>query len=308
MGQNIAVIGECMLELSRQSPASTGHSIPMNLSYGGDTLNTAVYLARQGIAVDYVTSLGDDPMSIWMVDQWRSEGIGCSLVDYLPDALPGLYLIETDEKGERSFFYWRDNAPARRLLENQVTAEQLFSQLSNHAWLYLSGITLAIYSEVSRQRLFNLLAAYRDEGGRVIFDGNYRPKLWPDLDTTVQAYEAMYRVTDLALPTLEDEQKVFGDSDEHAVIARLQSYGVSETALKMGDRGCLSVLGQVLELVPSQKVTVVDTTSAGDSFNAGFLAARLRGATPSQAAQAGHRLASAVIQHRGAIIPVAAMP
>ena len=308
MTQNIALIGECMLELTRQPADQVGRSLPMNISYGGDTLNSAVYLARQGIDVDYVTALGDDPMSAWMVEQWRAEGVGCDLIDYQPDAVPGLYLIETDEQGERSFYYWRDSAPARRLFDDPDSADRLFARLQDRAWLCLSGISLAIYSESSRQRLFAKLADYRSEGGKVIFDSNYRPKLWSSENAARQSYEQMYRLTDIALPTIEDEQQVFGDADQNDIIRRLQSWGVGEIALKMGPQGCLAVTGELRELVAANEVVVVDTTSAGDSFNAGYLAGRIKGHSAKEAAESGHRLAAAVIQHRGAIIPITAMP
>jgi 2-dehydro-3-deoxygluconokinase len=297
-----------MLELTRQGAGQAGGSLPMNLCYGGDTLNSAVYLARQGIAVDYVTALGDDPMSAWMVGQWREQGVLCDLVDYQPNAVPGMYLVETDGRGERSFYYWRDSAPARRLFDDPARADRLFAQLADHACVCLSGISLAIYSESSRQRLFAKLAEYRRKGGKVVFDSNYRPKLWPGVLATRQSYEAMYRLTDIALPTIEDEQQVFGDADQNSVIERLQSWGVGEIALKMGPQGCLVVCGEVRESVAALKVAVVDTTSAGDSFNAAYLAARLKGQSVVDAAKAGHRLASVVIQHRGAIIPVEHMP
>lgn len=308
MTQNIALIGECMLELTPQKGSQGGRCLSMNMSYGGDTLNSAVYLGRQGIAVDYVTALGDDPMSAWMVEQWRSEGVGCDLIEYQPDAVPGMYLVETDEQGERSFYYWRENAPARRLFEDPAKTDRLFSQLAGHDCLCLSGISLAIYSESSRQRLFSKLAEFRSDGGKVIFDSNFRPKLWPSVLVTRQTYETMYRLTDIALPTIEDEQQVFGDADQDEVVERLQSWGVGEIALKMGPKGCLVVTGETRELVAAAEVLVVDTTSAGDSFNAGYLAARLNGQCVSDAAKKGHRLASAVIQHRGAIIPEVAMP
>ena len=93
-----------MLELTRQSQQQSGGGLPMNLSYGGDTLNSAVYLARQGVSVDYVTALGDDPMSVWLVEQWRDEGVACDLIELYADSVPGMYLIETDEQGERSFY------------------------------------------------------------------------------------------------------------------------------------------------------------------------------------------------------------
>ena len=308
MADKVAMIGECMLELTRQTAGQAGGILPMNLSYGGDTLNSSVYLARQGVPVDYVTALGDDSMSAWMVAQWRAQGVGCDLVDYQSNAVPGLYLVETDPGGERSFYYWRDNAPARRLFDDPARADRLFAQLADHACIGLSGISLAIYSEPARQRLFAKLAEYRSHGGKVVFDSNYRPKLWPSESVTRQNYEAMYRLTDIALPTIEDECQVFADTDQDSVVERLQSWGVGEIALKMGPLGCLVVSGEARELVAANKVAVVDTTSAGDSFNAGYLAARLQGQSLSDAARAGHRLASVVIQHRGAIIPVEHMP
>ena len=308
MPQKIGMIGECMLELSPQSEERAERSLPMNLSYGGDTLNCAVYLARQGIDVDFITAVGDDPMSDWMIAQWRHEGVGCEYVDRKPHAVPGMYLIETDSQGERSFYYWRDSAPARRLLDDPDKARQLFTRLMQHSYLCLSGITLAIYSESARSLLFQLLGEYRSNGGTVVFDGNYRPNLWPEKSAAQKVYEAMYRITDIALPTIEDEQMIFGDADQGEVIRRLQASGVEEILLKMGESGCLAVADKDMELVPANKVTVVDTTSAGDSFNAGYLAARLGGASVPDAARAGHSLASVVIQHRGAIIPRAAMP
>ena len=105
MTDRIACIGECMLELS-----GAAHD-RMTLSYGGDTLNTAVYLARLGRS--NLTALGDDPYSDWMIDEWQAEGVGTNSV--LRVGLPGFYAIRTDARGERQFHYWRDQAPARDL-------------------------------------------------------------------------------------------------------------------------------------------------------------------------------------------------
>lgn len=304
----VAIIGECMLELSQSGSDQAGGPGTMALSYGGDTLNTAVYLARLGVGVEYLTGLGDDTMSDWLLDQWRSEGVGCSAVKRFAGSVPGLYMIQTDEQGERSFLYWRDSAPARRIFDDEATTQQLFETLAGYQWIYLSGITLALYSEVALQRFIRHLAAFREAGGKIAFDGNYRPRLWPDVATARQAFESVARLANMVLPTLEDEMLLFGDVDEGAVLQRLQSWGVAEIALKMGPEGALVVTDAGSELVPSQKVIPVDTTAAGDSFNAAYLAARLAGYPPAQAAQAGHRLAGVVIGHRGAIIAADKMP
>ncbi|MCL4163341.1 UNVERIFIED_CONTAM: hypothetical protein GTU68_051554, partial [Idotea baltica] len=185
-------------------------NLPAALSYGGDTLNTSVYLARQGIKVDYVTALGDDAMSAWMIDQWKAEHVGCHLVQRHPGSVPGLYLIEVDEHGERSFLYWRKDSPATKLFDEEGSSEHLFSLLSSFGYIYFSGITLALYNVEALSRFLIFLERYRKAGGKVLFDGNYRPKLWESRSYAAEVYEKVYRLTDIALPTIEDEQMVFG--------------------------------------------------------------------------------------------------
>lgn len=307
----IAVIGECMIEVR---PAKTGdvyrgQTIHSEVSYGGDTLNCAVYLARQGITVEYVTMLGDDPMSDWMLHQWQLEGVGCGMVCRESGSVPGLYLIDVDTSGERSFFYWRSDSPARRLFDDGKQAKRLFEQLAEFRSLYLSGITLSLYNEPTRQALFQFFDSYRKLGGRICFDNNFRPRQWPDMDSAKFAFEAMYRLTDIALPTLDDEQRLFDDEDENAMIARLRSWGVAEIVIKKGANGCAVAKDNEIVAVKGNPVSnVVDTTSAGDSFNAGFLAARINGSSLYEAARNGNLIASVVVQHRGAIIPQSAMP
>ena len=200
MRNKVAVIGECMLEVSTMGGDGNHSSLSAGLSFGGDTLNTAIYLARLGIDVDYVSALGDDDMSGWMLDQWRAEGVGCNLVSRIENTVPGLYLIQIDEHGERSFLYWRANSPATRLFDNAAEADVMFEQLSAYQHIYLSGISLAIYTEAARHRLFDFLKKYRAKGGEVIFDGNYRPRLWASPEVARDAYETMYRLADLVLP------------------------------------------------------------------------------------------------------------
>jgi len=107
----VACIGECMIELKQAEGGLCSRG------FGGDTLNTAVYLARLGAGVDYITALGDDVLSDEMIAGWAAEGVGTQRVLRLPGKLPGLYMIQTDAKGERRFFHWRDSAAARSLMD-----------------------------------------------------------------------------------------------------------------------------------------------------------------------------------------------
>ncbi|OQP29639.1 2-dehydro-3-deoxygluconokinase [Pantoea latae] len=306
--KKIAIIGECMIELSEK-----GENIKRG--FGGDTLNTAVYLARQvdeaQLHVEYVTALGIDSFSDQMIAAWQQERVNTRLIQRLENKMPGLYVIETDDKGERTFWYWRSDAAARYWLDApQSTA--VVDELAHYDYLYLSGISLAILPADSREKLMALLDRCRANGGQVIFDNNYRPRLWADKASAQQAYQAMLQRTDIAFLTLDDEHLLWGEQPLSAVIERTRAAGASEIVIKRGADSCLVAIGDdALIDVPAVRLDparIVDTTAAGDSFSAGYLSQRLTGGSPQASAERGHLTASTVIQHRGAIIPLAAMP
>ena len=308
---NIAIIGECMVELQRQDAS-------IRQGFGGDTLNTAVYVARQvskqALNVHYVTALGTDNFSEEMLAAWQQEQIHTDLIQRMDNKLPGLYFIETDNTGERTFYYWRNDAAARFWLTSPA-ADEICQRLEKFDYLYLSGISLAILDSASRQRLLQLLRACRANGGKVIFDNNYRPRLWQSKQETQEAYRAMLACTDIAFLTLDDEDMLWGEKPLEQVIDRTQALGVSEIIIKRGADSCIVWEKDGFEAhqydVPAVKLPkdkVVDTTAAGDSFSAGYLAVRLTGGSAHDAAVRGHLTASTVIQYRGAIIPLAAMP
>lgn len=297
----VASIGECMVELS-----DAGAGL-FSRAFGGDTLNTALYLARLGIETSYVTALGDDPLSTTMLAAWSAEGIRIDEVLRLPGRVPGLYMIERNALGERSFLYWRDRAPAREFFD--LVDDLALERLAHFDWLYLSGITLSLYSDSGRARLIELLTTARRNGGRIAFDGNYRPRGWSDAATARRVFDNMLPHVDLALPTIEDEQLLFGDADADSCAARLSAAGIAEIVVKTGSRGCIVYSEENrTEVLPSTALQPVDTTAAGDSFNAGYLASRITGASVTEAARAGHCLAGVVIQWPGAVIPRDAMP
>jgi 2-dehydro-3-deoxygluconokinase len=296
----IAAVGECMVELTHRDETT------LTLGFAGDTFNTATYLARLGgddLQVDYITRVGRDLYSEQMIDRMESEGIGTSLIERVDGATPGLYLVRTDGAGERSFTYHRSSSPARDLFGPEQSTE-LDEALTYYDVLYLSAITLQILSDDARSRLWKVLDALRRRGGRVVFDTNYRPAGWSSRSGAAAAIEAALQRTDVAFPTFDDERRLNGDSGPAACARRITALGVAEVVVKNGADGCLVDVNGRGQTVPSQTVLdVVDTTGAGDSFNAGYLAARLRGQSSISAAVDGHRLAADVIRRPGAIIP-----
>ena len=285
---------------------------PAALAYGGDTFNTAIYLRRcsqpQAIEVAYATGLGVDPLSEKLMSEWQGQGLELSCVRQIEGKLPGMYLIETDEQGERYFHFWRENSAARNYFEALLTP--LEQKAKDIDCLYFSGISLAILDPNARQRLFAMVRQMRKAGQQVVFDNNYRPRLWPSNAVARSVFQQALSVASTALITVDDHQAVFGLGSLDEATQHAQLLPVDEVVIK---RGALPTLVKSRDMnewasVPTQQVSkVVDTTAAGDSFAAGYLSRRLTGQTPQQAADFGNRVAARVVQHRGAIIPMDAM-
>ena len=287
----VAAIGEAMIELA-MTGIETAH-----VGVAGDTLNTAIYIKRSApeISVDYITRLGSDPFSQRIRDFIAAEHIGTGQIETDPNGSPGLYAITTDERGERSFTYWRGQSAARSMF--QTDNGPCFDALAGYDLLYLSGITLAILPATTRTALLEWL---RQFAGRVAFDGNYRPRLWESAEVALATMNALWDRADVALPSIDDEMALQAESHE-AVITRFRALRATG-AVKCGEDGPISLGEPVTQDYPAAP-HVVDTTAAGDSFNGGYLAAYLQGKNQSECLLAGHALASRVIGHRGAIIP-----
>jgi len=303
--KHIISIGECMMELRHRDEAT------LTLGFGGDTLNTALYMSRagapQGLRVSYLTALGDDPYSDRMVAAWQEEGIDTGLVARLSGRLPGLYIIRTNAAGERSFTYFRMAAAARDMLRDG-RAESLRDKVAAADCIYLSAITLSILDDGQRRSLMAMLDAARARGAEVAFDSNYRPSGWPSPENAIHWMTEAWRRATMGLPTLDDEQRLHGDAGPEQCAARLRKLGVAEVVVKLGERGCYVGAGETGQNVAAVAIDrPVDTTAAGDSFNAAYIAGRMSGLDPLTSARKGNELAAIVVQHPGAIIPRAAM-
>ena len=293
----IACLGEAMIELSLDGDIA-------HLGFAGDTLNTAIYLRRALPApheVAFVSAVGRDALSDRLVARVAGEGVATGLLARHPDRIAGAYAITTDAAGERSFVYWRETSAARTMFTPGSAVQP--ASLDPFDVLHLSAITLAILTPDARAALMAWLPGWRARGGRVAFDSNYRPRLWPDVATARAAVTAMWRQADIGFPSVDDEIALFGDADADAVLARIEGCGVGTGALKCGPEGPRPIGARLPGATYAPAARVVDTTAAGDSFDGGFLAAHLTGADLAEALQAGHALASEVIGHRGAIIP-----
>ncbi|MDO6963115.1 sugar kinase [Rhizobium alvei] len=294
----LVCVGEVMGELRS---GTTGYAV----GFAGDTFNTAVYCRRSlgpEHEVAYVTRLGVDPLSVDCRAFALSEGLDVSFIYSDRVHNIGLYAVKTDERGERSFSYWRSQSAARHLFEDETE----LTALDGADILYLSAITLAILSSEARQKLLNRIKALRGRGSLFAFDSNYRPALWESRDEARRIVGEAWQLADIGFPSVDDEMALFGDRGEEAVLLRLRGSGCKRGALKRGEEGPRALdpdLGP-LPLFPKAE-RVVDTTAAGDSFNGAYLAAFAMGRDERTCIAEAHDLARHVVTLPGAIV---AMP
>jgi 2-dehydro-3-deoxygluconokinase len=283
----IVSVGEVMIELIR---APDGR---FDLGYAGDTFQTAIYLSRCGAKVALATALGNDRYSEQALATAAAEGVATNLVLRINDRVPSISLIEVDGRSDHHCEVWRDASPARQLFELPGW-DRIAEQLVAAKLVYFSGVTLSLYSNVGLGRMLAALEFGRERGARIAFDSNWRYASWRGDDQRARAVfsEALKR-SDVALPSFEDEARLWGDVSPQATIERLLTFGLREIVIKNGTRPALvHADGKTVEVSVPEEIAAADTRAAGSAFNAGYLAARLRKESPEAAALAAHRFAA----------------
>lgn len=298
---DVVALGECMVEVGLTGPSQAA------LGYAGDTFTASVYLRRQGLSATFASAVGEgDPFSAGIMRLMAEEGIDASLMRTAPGRLPGLYAFDRDEAGERRFFYWRAEAPARDYFA-MADLGAVEAAVSAAKLVYFSGVTLAIVGEKGRETLAHLLAKAKAAGAAIAYDPNYRSQLWASRDLAQAATEAVIPFCRYVSVEDSDLEGLYGEAGQ-AKPADWASLG-PEVILRAATHDVtVRSEGAVLRVRHDPPVRALDTTGAGDAFNAGYLAARLKGQDVRAAVLAARRLANIVVQHIGAIIPRAAMP
>lgn len=296
--KNIYFIGECMVELRAMSAAT------LHQSFAGDVYNSAVYLKRcfPQVTTSVVTALGQDNLSKKILERFESEQINTQLVFAHDTKVPGMYYIETDEHGERSFIYWRNDSAAKKVVDF-LDADAL-EQLSQGDMFFFSGISLAIIEESAREDFWKVVKQLKDAGVKIVFDPNYRAHLWNSVEETKEQYHLAFTFADITLPGVEDLTTLYDVHSVEAVVEYLKPYQIEEIVVKNGPESVVTKEGDTLQSHTIIPVTnVVDTTSAGDAFNGVYLGARLSDKSISSAVQLAAKAAGTVIQQPGAIAP-----
>lgn len=300
--KKVVLFGECMIEL-KQTGSGNGVPVQMQQAFAGDVFNAAVYLTRcfNDIDIQLFTALGLDDYSKNMKDYLIAENVGTDLILTSKDKIPGLYSIQTDDTGERSFTYWRSDAAARYTM--QLLTDDVIDQLKQSDMFVFSGISLAVIKPELRDKFWQLISQLKDAGVEIVFDPNYRPRLWADKEETKTQYELALQVSDYVLPGIEDFEVLYDLTTFEDVADFCKPFNIKELVIKDGPNGVLVIQPEQQQFYQIEPIkTVVDTTSAGDSFNGVYLGARLSGQSIEEAILKASKTAGFVIQHTGAIV------
>ena len=291
---DLVSIGEPLVEFSliREGDGRTWLQ-----GFGGDTSNAAIAAARQGARVGYVTGVGADMFGDAFLELWQVEGVDTSQVRRDADAFTGVNFIRYDEAGHHFAYIRRDSAASRRRAD-----EATLAYVRGARMLHVSGISQAI-SDVARKATIAAMAAVRQAGGRVSYDTNLRLRLWP-LEQARETIHAAMRMTDIALPSVDDSEKLTGLSDADAIVDFYLGLGPSVVALKLGSEGALVATRERRARIAPYKLETVDATGAGDTFGGSFLARVLAGDDPFAAARYANAAAAISTTGYGAVGPI----
>ncbi len=296
-----------MIELKAQSASGPTtqqtYPKPINQSFAGDVLNTAVYLKRTFSELNpyFISAVGSDRLSTEMIDFIEQEQINTDFVFRSKEKNAGLYAIETDEFGERSFTYWRENSAARDIMS--FIGKEVVNSISTGDMVFFSGISLAVITPTDRAKFWLFIQTLKERGAKLVFDPNYRVRMWQNPEEAKAQFEQAFSCADIILPGVDDFEQLYGLTTTDAVFEFCKQYQLDELVIKNGEAGVFVYINEQayhFQITPVDNV--IDTTSAGDSFNGVYLGARAKGFDLEQAISLASEAAGFVIQHHGAIV------
>ena len=298
--------GECMVEISGDLSVLSSSDIKMNVNFGGDTFNSAVYfnrLCEKNFVTHYFTAVGDDKFSEMMVKRFKHENLSVSLVKRINNKYPGLYSIHTDTSGERNFSYWRQESAAKLMLSdfNNIESMEFFNDCE---LFYYSGISTAILENKCKTKLIEIASKAKNTA----FDFNFRKNLHTDIKKTQKALKKVNDLVNIHFISFDDLLEIYGKTDPQEFVKNISRKN-NIILLRLHDHVVYSYYGLFGKInVPI--ISAKDKTAAGDSFNGSFLASETNNKNMKieDKILKAHELTRAVIQFDGAIIPLSKMP
>lgn len=294
---DILALGEPMLEFNADADGALEDAESYAVGYGGDTSNFVVAAARSGGRAAYVTRIGDDAFGTVLTRLWEREGVGTAHVQRETGGRTGIYFIARGPAGH-GFTYYRADSPASRLVPADVPEQAVAAA----RLLHVTGITQAI-STTACDAAFHAMSLARAHGTLITYDPNHRPALWPQ-DRARAVILRSLELCDIALPNIDEGRMLAGEETPEAVLHALRRRGPKVIVLKLGEQGALVADGEEVTHIPAHRVTPVDASGAGDTFDGAFAARLVEGASPVEAARYAAVAAALTTTGHGAVRPI----
>jgi 2-dehydro-3-deoxygluconokinase len=296
MAIDLLCMGEPMLEFNQLPPQPDGRVLYLE-GHGGDTSNAGIAAARQGARVGYITAIGNDAPGDSLMALWAREGVDTATVIRTDRALTAVYFV-THDAGGHHFLHYRKDSPAALygsadLPRDAIAAARIF---------FVSGISQGISSGAA-DAVFAAIEIARGAGGKVAYDTNYRPRLWPPARAAAVMHAAIAKA-DYVFPGMEDAAVLTGLTDPDAILDFYLRLGPTVVVVKMGEDGAYLGTPDRRVRIPPYPVAAVDATGAGDAFCGSFLARTLAGDTPEVAARYAVVAAALKCTGYGAVAPI----
>jgi 2-dehydro-3-deoxygluconokinase len=269
-GHSVAAMGEPMAEFSFYGGSRYA------LSFSGDSVNLATSIARLGLSAAVISAVGDDHFGNAFLAYAAAEGISCSGITVEKGGFTGIYFIDVGREGEHEFTYFRKGSAASGI---RLTAGQE-KIISNSSVFHFSGITQAI-SRQSYDETLKAVAIARKSGCLISYDLNFRPKLWGRRDAR-RGLSAVKKYIDIIFVSSEDHEMLFGKTGADEALEHYMNLGLENIIYKSGKDGSAGYFSGKKLRQKIYHVKAVDTTGAGDAFDAGFLAGIIMGRSPDE--------------------------
>ena len=263
--KKIMTLGEVLIDLTQMGTAENG--VPEFRAFpGGAPANVAVAASRLGAETGFIGKVGSDRFGAYLRETLEENRVDTSYL-FESDRVPTtLAVVSVDERGERSFSFYRDPGA-----DTQLTSEEAAGFLDAEAgYSILHFGSLSLTTEPSREAALQTVSRAREQGLLISYDPNYRPALWNDTDEAVRWMKAPLDMVDILKISDEELVLMTGTDDPEAGSAILADHGIRLVLITLGSKGVTYRYsgrdGVAAGTIPGETVKVADTNGAGDTF------------------------------------------
>lgn len=268
---DVVAMGECLIDCTPSDKDEMGMD-RFSCNPGGAPANVLAMNARLGGHTAFIGMAGEDAFGHFLEQTMRKANICTDGLCLTPEYKTTLAFVQLDEKGDRSFSFYRKPG-ADIMMDKKHIPQQMLGQCR----VFHFG-SVSMTDEPCRSATLWAAETAKAAGALISYDPNFRPALWPDEATAAPIMEKGVHLADLVKVSEKEMQILTGETQLHAGAEKLMSMGPAAVLVTMGEDGAYFLTGTGEGRLPSCNVHAVDTTGAGDAF-VGAILWKLRGKT-----------------------------